>query len=599
MLDLKRLDSDGCDDHVPWGIQTKLLRKLRTPEFRESPRSSMAGGVLVIGEPQCPPKRYPPLPGAAAEAGEVAKVLGAEPLLNGDALSITNAVFDRAYAVLHIAGHGDIVEGNGGVVLSSGMTFGAREVKAMRIVPELAFVNCCHLGKFAGAVNLEQPRVRSGLPGFAANVAEELIKIGVRCVIAAGWAVDDDAATLFARTFYSHLVRGYRFIDAVGQARSLTYARFPQSNTWAAYQCYGDPDWTYLNARESAATSRPRPPVASSRGLVLRLRTLATRHKYDDMKAEDVRDDLQFLETTSKPEWLNIGNVAGGFGEAFAEIGAFEEAVQWYERALKAEDASAGLRAVEQLGNMKARLGERKPDRKLVEEAIELLKNVVAAGKTLERLSLLGSAHRRLSKVVSSDEGTAALMEALKCYAEAEKIALAGNPGGLFYPALNRMSVEVRLAGRRGEAAREFDAERVKAVRQSIETAMRDKPDFWPAVGAIELTTYEALIKRRLASVVDATLFEIRDIVERATSKKDWDSVFVQMRDTLDAWKQAPGLPASERAAADKLLAAIPHDKIPEAAPASDAAQPTTPVPRKKAKKAKKARKAKKAKKKA
>lgn len=592
MLDLKRIDADGRDDHLPWGIQTRLLRKLRTPEFRENPRSAMDGGVLVVGEPLCPPKLYPPLPGAKSEALEVAKVLGAEPLINGDALAVTNAVFDRSYAVLHIAGHGDIVEGNGGVVLSSGMTFGAREVKAMRIVPELAFINCCHLGKFAGAPERQKPRLRQSLPSFAANVAEELIKIGVRCVIAAGWAVDDDPAMLFARTFYSHLLRGHRFIDAVGQARTVTYARYPQSNTWAAYQCYGDPDWTYRSAKESVATSRPRPPVASSRGLVLRLRTLVTRHKYDGVTPDEVRDELKFLETLSKPEWLNLGNVAGGFGEAYGEIGAFEEAVAWYRRAVEAEDASAGLRALEQLANMKARLGERTGQRGLIDEAIELLEHVVAAGRNLERMTLLGSAYRRLSKVVSQEEGTQALLEALECYEQAETFARSANPAGYFYPALNRMSVEVRLACRRGESARAFDPARVKEINQSIALAAHDNPDFWSTVGKIELDVYDALLERRLTTVVDAALFEIRDTVERATSKKDWDSVFIQMRDTIEAWKHAPGLPPSERAAADKLLAAIPTDERRDAQPVDEA--PAQAPRRKTARKAKKAKKARK-----
>jgi tetratricopeptide (TPR) repeat protein/pimeloyl-ACP methyl ester carboxylesterase len=584
MLDTSGADADRRDDHVPWGIQTQLLRKLRTPEFRESPRSSLSGGVLVIGEPQCP-ETYPPLPGAATEAREVAKILGATALVNENSIAITNAVFDRSYAILHIAGHGDIVDGNGGIVLSSGMTFGAREVKAMRIVPDLAFVNCCHLGKFAGATDKTRPRIPTALPTFAANVAEELIKIGVHCVIAAGWAVDDDAATLFARTFYTHLLRGNRFIDAVGQARSLTHARFPQSNTWAAYQCYGDPDWRYGNAREAAPASRQRPSVASSRGLVLRLRTLVTRHRYDGMKAEDVRDDLQFLESNCKAEWLNLGNVAGGFGEAYGEIGDFEAAIGWYERAINAEDGSAGMRALEQSGNMKARLGERlwrtdpAQGRKLVAKAIELLEHVVATGKTMERLSLLGSAYKRLAKVVGARESTSALQRALKQYEEAEKLARSGNPAGLFYPALNCMSLEMRLAARRNEAIAGFDAGRIEAVRRSIDAAMRERPDFWGVVGAIELRIFEALAAGRLAGVLDSAIFDIRDVVERASSKKDWDSVFVQMRDTLDAWKETRDVRASERAAADELLAAIPCDEKTESAgtpvPAPGAARAT------------------------
>ncbi len=54
---------------------------------------------------------------------------------------------------------------------------------------------------------------------FAANIAEALIKVGVRCVIAAGWAVDDEAAATFATTFYARLLENARFIEAVGAAR--------------------------------------------------------------------------------------------------------------------------------------------------------------------------------------------------------------------------------------------------------------------------------------------------------------------------------------------------------------------------------------------
>ena len=55
---------------------------------------------------------------------------------------------------------------------------------------------------------------------FASGVAGALIAIGVRCVVAAGWAVDDDAAGVFAEEFYGSLLRGNRFIDAVGEARA-------------------------------------------------------------------------------------------------------------------------------------------------------------------------------------------------------------------------------------------------------------------------------------------------------------------------------------------------------------------------------------------
>ena len=43
---------------------------------------------------------------------------------------------------------------------------------------------------------------------LAASISEELIRIGVRAVVAAGWAVDDQAARLFATEFYNEMLSG-------------------------------------------------------------------------------------------------------------------------------------------------------------------------------------------------------------------------------------------------------------------------------------------------------------------------------------------------------------------------------------------------------
>lgn len=64
----------------------------------------------------------------------------------------------------------------------------------MRVAPELVFINCCHLGAFPAKARLYD-RV-----GFASGVARTLIDLGVRCVVAAGWAIDDASASDFATT---------------------------------------------------------------------------------------------------------------------------------------------------------------------------------------------------------------------------------------------------------------------------------------------------------------------------------------------------------------------------------------------------------------
>ena len=77
----------------------------------------------------------------------------------------------------------------------------------MRSVPELVFINCCHLGRIAGEAP-ERANLRRDYNHLAANVAQEFIRMGVRAVIAAGWAVDDEAATAFAQSIYSDMLAG-------------------------------------------------------------------------------------------------------------------------------------------------------------------------------------------------------------------------------------------------------------------------------------------------------------------------------------------------------------------------------------------------------
>src|SRR5262249_31444239 len=107
LLDAQRDESDPHGDIRPWAVRTRMLRKLRIADFRDHPVDARRDAhALVIGEPQCDPEKYPPLPGAAEEARAVAEVLGTEARLNLDALAVVNSAFERSYRVIHIAGHG-------------------------------------------------------------------------------------------------------------------------------------------------------------------------------------------------------------------------------------------------------------------------------------------------------------------------------------------------------------------------------------------------------------------------------------------------------------------------------------------------------------
>ena len=75
---------------------------------------------------------------------------GAAARTQPDARQVVDALFERSWRIVHVAGHGEPVSekgDRGGVVLSNDTFLGASEIKAMRVVPELVFVNCCHLAR--------------------------------------------------------------------------------------------------------------------------------------------------------------------------------------------------------------------------------------------------------------------------------------------------------------------------------------------------------------------------------------------------------------------------------------------------------------------
>lgn len=563
------------DDKRPWAIRSKLIRKLQLEEFRaQLVDASAEDNVLVIGEPKCDPKLYPPLPGSRREAIAVAQQLTApgsgiaagkviQLVDQNNAQTIINELFKRPYRVVHVAGHGEFGE-NGGVVLSGDSTYlGANEVNAMRTVPELVFLNCCHLAGRDAATTLK-PYDRAG---FAANIAEALIRVGVRCVIAAGWAVEDDAAEQFATSFYASLLGGARFIEAVGVARTAAWNANRQGNTWAAYQCYGDPEWSWR--REGADAQRPAPPpgdefagVTSPVSLALALEMLAIQSQYSRVKPERQLDKLRYLEAEFARLWGGMGAVAEGFGLAYAGANAVDKAIEWYRTAVDAEDGSASFKAAEQLGNQFVRRGERQLDgaaaRRDIQEGIAQLERLAAVKPTLERESLLGSAYKRLTMVEwragRKDKAQTALDDAVRHYAVAEAIAARQGADNLYYPAKNGISAELRAAFL-NERLPDFADDRMKAAADSLLKAATDKPDFWSVVGQTELMMLEALAKGQLASAEPALTTALRALKARVPSQQMWDSVYNEAQFTLEPYMAMAG--KAEKSAAHSLLDAL------------------------------------------
>ena len=212
------LEGRGPDDRQPFSCRRGVLRQLESLEFRENIQPSTSKEALVVGDPV---SSFVELKGAQQEARAVARALDVSGqfrvthLDRPSGTQVLKALFDRPYRVLHLAGHGvyqyaratDAKDRVTGMVIGDGMFLTPHEIAQMRSVPELVFINCCHLGRIAGEAP-ERANLRHDYNHLAANVAQEFIRMGVRVVIAAGWAVDDEAATAFAQSIYGDMLAG-------------------------------------------------------------------------------------------------------------------------------------------------------------------------------------------------------------------------------------------------------------------------------------------------------------------------------------------------------------------------------------------------------
>jgi tetratricopeptide (TPR) repeat protein len=492
-----------------------------------------------------------------------------------------------------------------GVVLSHGMFLGPSEIKSLRVVPELVFLNCCHLGGRASDDVLGTatwPRVEFNRAEFAASLADALIGLGVRCVVAAGWAVEEEAARAFAATFYSALMRNERFIDAVAAAREAALnAGDEGDNTWAAYQCYGDPDWRFRRQagdpqRPSSSSGTELAGVASTSALKLALYTLAVRSANQGAKPGEQRRRLLRLEKRFKERWGSVGAVAEAFGTAWSELGDLQKAIEWYERAYSAADGSATLRAAEQLANLRARLAWETVDqaagvpeaaagsstkaqaspelaaatttaRSEIGKSRELLEKLLAIQLTAERENLLGSAFKRLAMVEMSighhEAADAAVEEMVRHYEQAAKLVSREPGSDISYPYLNCLAADVeRYAGRADWPG--LEGPRLIDVEQELVRRNRDRPDFWSKAGVIELSMYKALAARALAEHRSEITKAYTNLHACVPATRFWSSVFDQARFVL--WPYASAAAEDERAAANAVLEQLNKFRTPDSA---------------------------------
>ena len=465
----------------------------------------------------------------------------------------------------------------GGVVLSEGAFLGPHEINAMRTVPELVFVNCCHLAArdadqaLRGGAEAKQSFDRAE---FAMGVADALVGMGVRCVIAAGWAVDDQPAKVFAETFYREILDRRPFIDAVATARQAAWNADRNSNTWAAYQAYGDPDWVYRRGpHDSMAVTRSPmdefESLSSPMGLALALEEQAVRVEWMHEDRSSQLEKVRHLEDRFAELWGSMGAVAEAFGLAFAKGGDINAAIGWYARALQANDGSASMKAAEQWGKLCVQRGgdllktaapgsaQLKAAREDITNALRSLQALAGLQPTLERHSMCGSAWKRLA-MLERKEGDAKAEAgcwdmALRAYSDAEKQARAQPGGDPLHPLMNRLALQWlclrNTPGWTGLDAADVSAD-MEAAQASLAHKVQTAPDFGCLVGVVELDLLQALMRQNLAGAAAALTGAFNSLNARLSARLSWAAVADQA-DMLLSAHAARTTGAEKRAAED------------------------------------------------
>jgi CHAT domain-containing protein len=553
---------DGYTANLPWellladdkplALSMRMVRQLQSPRYRTHVRQTLEKRAYVIGNPSTQgfskvfadgatrqaPEALDSLEGAANEAQTVVTVLRqhgyeCEEAIGGEAaVDIINKLYRSLYRIVHIAAHGVYDEktrdggSRSGVVLSDGLLITAAEIGAMETVPDLVFLNCCHLAKAD-----TRPVAFNRL---AYSISRELIEMGVRAVVAAGWAVDDGAARVFAEEFYAQILSNRPFGDAVFAARTRTHEEFPSLNTWGAYQAYGDPSFVIdpLRDRADPEAEDGWNPVTHEE-LIQQLRGLATKAAGGDPPSTERRRELAHaVEKALEPcpeGWKRLPAVCFALGEVYAELGdtTFEKAREQYLAAIRPEDTKGAvpIRAIEQLANLEARTGFDTANEILIRQALERLEGLVqlaGAGSstispatksgteapppsTPERAALMGSTYKRLAAVLAvnllraqdQEDATENTLEGEKILdALARAIDWYGRGGEQPYQVLNRLGLEaVRNPVLR---AKPVAIKQARECARHARTAWRSNPDFWNAVMPADALLTERLLDHSL-----------------------------------------------------------------------------------------------------
>ena len=451
---------DSTTNAKPLCINAGMIRQLSTADYRLKIKRVAEDRALIIADPILN-GFVNQLPGAKKEGETVEDILKntgflITSVIHKDAASVVRNFFSNDYKIIHLAGHGAFNAKSpkkSGMVIGKDVFLTVFDIQQLPVVPELVFVNCCHLGK----ISAKDEKYYQDRYKLAANIGTELIKIGVKAVIAAGWAVDDEAALAFARIFYASMFAGCTFGEAVKDARNLIYTKYPNTNTWGAYQCYGDPFFKLKNVSRGKKTWSPSYIVPEE--AEIDLDNLLNELQMGGKTTADNLNELNIITRAIDKADIASAQVTERKALIYFEMGMYKEAEAKFNSLLNLEEAGFSFFCMEKYCNTRAKLyvsqflgsslfksnaeAKRKVALIEIEKVIDDLKILCTTGRTAERLNLLGGTFKRKALLLADKSQRAEAYKAATAHYR-EATGVAGNSHEI-YSLTNSIEIECLL----------------------------------------------------------------------------------------------------------------------------------------------------------
>lgn len=391
----------------PTFIESGLIRQLYSNDSNIRPALVRNNKALVIANPLFKEGGLPSLPGAKVEGEAVVEILEAHKFnvvdkIEKGPLEIIKSLFSGEFKVLHIASHGlyNYAEGKVGIAIGDGQLLTPGTLNQITAIPEFVFINCC----FSGTMDAKYEAYTKGRNMLAANIGTQLIKMGVKAVVVAGWAVHDGAAEVFARSLYNELLDGAFFGDAVKKARFDCYEEYEDYNTWGAYQCYGDQFYRlYLGSKSFGDKNN----LSLEKEIVMELDNVLSSAKSLEISIDDhssidwVSSKMQKLVERAETLGKYTSEIIEREAYILTYLGKYTQAVLKYKELFARDEGMFNVDSLDTFCNIRAKnlLACKDNVCKItddtIEKVLEDMNSLKMVGEGSRRLSTKGSTYKR------------------------------------------------------------------------------------------------------------------------------------------------------------------------------------------------------------